>query len=163
MDTTVRCLCCSSGGSHSRWHIHFIPPSQLSHRGRERGGGGGVMCVNQGVSICCCFLMSEIKYSPPLPGASHLLGLWSSRERHHETPAQEPPQGQAGEREAHQHRLRTDRWDSPLHTCTHSAHWLIVLLHRGPQVCTSTNYVLHIHLPNQGRDLRTGNLVERRI
>lgn len=56
------------------------------------------------------FCWSEHSLNVISPGSSHLPGLWSSRERHHEEAAPKPQNGQTGEREAHQHRLRTNRW-----------------------------------------------------
>ena len=68
---------------------------------------GCVMSVHMHLS-CSRFL------PPPsplfLPGSSHLIGLRDSGERHHETPAEEPRDGQAGQRASHQHCLRTDRF-----------------------------------------------------
>lgn len=43
-------------------------------------------------------------------GSGYLVGLWDGRERHHETPAEEPQNRQAGQRTPHQHGLRTDRF-----------------------------------------------------
>lgn len=69
--------------------------------------------INHFSSFICFFtrilIYLFIKYCFPAPGSSHLSCLRSSRERHHEAPAEEPDEGQAGQRETHQHRLRTDR------------------------------------------------------